>query len=593
MKEIKYRRKKSQVLPEEPLNIEEPIETEEELPIVKPEEIGKYLVDNLEGEGRLDKQYEEEIEEEENEVPIEITKEEIPDFATVQDALNWAVENNKVVRINYVTRKGIDLTRLVEPQALFFATGTGNQIVVTYDRSVRNIRAFIVSNILNYIFTGKEFKKRLRVLPATTKRKIAMENKIFGDLKKIGDELQKVGLEKSATIVTNTMNNLLKIKIAQYVGIQGYWLRNGRCWKNCYRHKRAEDPKKGAQSVWMECWKEYLASINDDTSGWEKYASEEKKIKSSTKFSKEIKLAKKNFVENIDKKFKNGLSKGEAIFAVIKEEVEKPFKSLLTESNDLLDLSKILYDNGHKELGEKLATISLKILKEAQFGGTWWQKGVNFFRSPEGQVAKRIKYLIQRINQIMRMIQGGTRRWSSKEKIIKSQVSPGQSQLLKTVTDEYQKFVSDVREEIAILNEMSIKNPKVTPLVNNVLIAMRNFLVENNKAFSREGGFSGRVIMNNLGTLLQSATGAQENISQDLGTETPSEQINRAPVENSGGQSPKIPQEMAAMTSSNLIDISKLNELSAPVLMEIRNKINQALSLIEQTRIKGRFGPKK
>ena len=40
------------------------------------------------------------------------------------------------------------------------------------------------------------------------------------------------------------------------------------------------------------------------------------------------------------------------------------------------------------------------------------KKGLNFFRTQQGKIAKRLKYMIQRINMIMRQIQGGQSRWA-------------------------------------------------------------------------------------------------------------------------------------------------------------------------------------
>jgi len=327
-----------------------------EIPAIREEDIGNYLVDDYEG----DEIYYETIEEE-PEVPIEVTDEELPEFGSTLDALNWAVENNKVVRINYVTKKGTDLTRIVEPHDVFIASGTGNLVVVTFDRSVRKIRAFIVNNILNYIFTGKEFKERLRILPKVNKRIKTMDNNIFKDLREIGDEFEKIGLVKNAKIITDIMDELLQIKTAQYVGAQGYWIRNRRCWDNCYRQKRTTEPDKAAQEVWMECWDEYKKSINNNESGWEKYASIEDKIDESN-----IKKWDGDFIKKASKRIDEGESVGPVIYSTIDEESQKNSNLLIKKANGLLDLSKILVENKQEELGDKVAKVSLAILKEGQ-----------------------------------------------------------------------------------------------------------------------------------------------------------------------------------------------------------------------------------
>jgi len=257
----------------------------EPIPVINENEIMDYLADD----------YDDRIVEEPEVPPLEMTDEEIPEFSSNQEAMNYAISNNEVVRINYICQggsrgrgrklkreiglaRGAAITRIIEPHHLFTA-GTGNLLVVTFDRSVREIRAFIVNNIVNYIFTGKKFKKRMRIIPESNEKEIIMENSVFANLKSIGDTLEKEGLQKSAEIITNSMQNLYEMKISQYVGVQGYWIRNRRCWDNCYRQKRSSEPDKAAQEVWMDCWAEYQKSINDDKSGWEKYASEEKNIK--------------------------------------------------------------------------------------------------------------------------------------------------------------------------------------------------------------------------------------------------------------------------------------------------------------------------
>ena len=327
------------------------------LPVFPEEKMMDYIVDD-EDERSLRETTEEEIEQQDvNKAPLEMTDEETPDFANATDALRWAIDEDKVVRINYQTKKGIDITRIVEPHAIFTAGETGNPIVVTYDRSARGVRAFIINNILNYIFTGKEFKKRMRVMPLNNKENEIMENNIFASLRDIGNDLDKKGLKKSGKVVTGVMEGLLEVKKAQYVGIQGYWLRNRRCWDNCYRHKRATEPDKAAQTVWMDCWEEYNASINNDKSGWEKYASGKKIVKTAERDL---------FTKKVSQKIKDGISHGEAIYSASNEDVFEQESKLLKNAAVLADLAEILVKTGHEEIGLKVSMASLDLLKEAQ-----------------------------------------------------------------------------------------------------------------------------------------------------------------------------------------------------------------------------------
>lgn len=54
----------------------------------------------------------------------------------------------KIIKIDYTTRFGIFTSdRVVEPHRTFTATTTGNQILLTFDRTVNDIRGFIIGNI--------------------------------------------------------------------------------------------------------------------------------------------------------------------------------------------------------------------------------------------------------------------------------------------------------------------------------------------------------------------------------------------------------------------------------------------------------------
>jgi uncharacterized membrane protein (UPF0127 family) len=95
--------------------------------------------------------------------PFEIPDEEYPDFATPEEALTWAEQNDEVVRIWYTTKRGRDIEREVEPHGQFMAQGTGNLIVVTYDETIGGIRAFLVDNILYNSFVGRQFTPKFTV----------------------------------------------------------------------------------------------------------------------------------------------------------------------------------------------------------------------------------------------------------------------------------------------------------------------------------------------------------------------------------------------------------------------------------------------
>jgi hypothetical protein len=182
---------------------------------------------------------------------------------------------------------------------------------------------------------------------------------ITKQLNNISTDLKGLGLEKTASIVQNSSNAVSKIKTAQYVGAQGYAIRNGRCFHNCYRHKRATKPDSPAQVVWGECWDEYNKSINNDKSGWETYAAGKKLIKNASLGNK---LSSK-----IESKVKEGASRGEAIISSLEEDQNKYNKDIMIQADTLSELAASLNEGGYTDIGIKLSEASLELMKEAQF----------------------------------------------------------------------------------------------------------------------------------------------------------------------------------------------------------------------------------
>jgi hypothetical protein len=305
--------------------------------------------------------------------------------------MQWAIDNKRVVKIFYTTKGdkkgrggkrhlnrekglkklpvgGVSIYRIIEPHYIYQA-GNGNLVLVTYDRSVKHIRAFIVDNITDYNFTKnrktkdpQQFKPRVRIVP---KKEIKIMKNNGDNLVKISYDMEEKGMFKSASIVKEVDELFKNMKTAQYVGVQGYWLRNRRCWDNCYRHKRTTQPKTPAQEVWTECWDEYRESINNDKSGWEKYASSEENSKIDKKEEKEL---NKIFSSKIGEKQKNGFSLPESIYATIEEESQNNMNEILDNSTNLMNLAEYLNNNNMKEFGKRIANSTEKILKEA---GLW------------------------------------------------------------------------------------------------------------------------------------------------------------------------------------------------------------------------------
>lgn len=121
-----------------------------------------YLVDDVEGNGPTEYIYDELPETETetgqpnfmDELPLgnellgipEDTRE-ISYFSPIQLVYD-GIDKNEVISFQYTNRHGEYAgLRTVEPHYTFIAKTTGNEVLVTYDRDINDIRAFIVSNI--------------------------------------------------------------------------------------------------------------------------------------------------------------------------------------------------------------------------------------------------------------------------------------------------------------------------------------------------------------------------------------------------------------------------------------------------------------
>lgn len=352
----------------------------------------------------------------------DIAEQDIPEFNNPFDAVSWALNNKQVLKITYKTQgkkrrntkklkreiglpAGSSISRYIEPH-LIFKAGTGNDIVVTYDRSVSAIRAFIINNIMSYIFTGKKVKNRLRINPDLNKGKIMKKKDNIKKLNTISNELKSINMNKTASIVKNSIKEMADKKFAQYVGGQGYWIRNSRCWGNCYRSKRAESPNMPAQKVWEECLGEYKESLNDDYSGWEKYASK-KEINADWIVSE-----KKAFIKDVDNYIKSGRSIGKSIFKAISDRNKKYSDSLIKNADILFSLAGTLKKNGFEKLGGEIAESASLIIKEADFaqpkkwwGGRLWDSIRGRGKGSKDDVINRLKIMLNRINTLTEMFE--------------------------------------------------------------------------------------------------------------------------------------------------------------------------------------------
>jgi len=345
--------------------------SEQDLPTISPDNLYEYLEDNYEGDPE-ETLREDRIKEYINEDTIEETPENLPvdkdleEFSNVDEAINWAQLNSKTMRINYITKKGNDLIRNIEPHGTFQAK-TGNRILVCYDQTINEIRAFIIDNIVNYLILEDDFIPKFKV---SNGREIKMTQNILVNLKDIGDELDALKMTKDASTVTKIMDNVLSIKTAQYVGVQGYWIRNTRCFDNCYRQKRTKNKESSAQEVWFECQKEYEGSINNPESGWEKYAGQDNIIyKTASDSHKNILNSEKEYFEKAIKKAmkEQNIPFEIAVYNTLDQGPKRYEESIIEDATKLVRIASVLKENGNEELSKKIANVSLEMIREAQF----------------------------------------------------------------------------------------------------------------------------------------------------------------------------------------------------------------------------------
>lgn len=185
---------------------------------------------------------------------------------------------------------------------------------------------------------------------------ICMENSmndIIASIYNLADYADNYGHKKLAQDLDAYANSMLNIKIAQYVGGQGYAVRNSRCWSNCYRQKRAQKPEMPAQKVWQECHAEYVASINHDGGKWDKYASGSKLHKTAGNERYAHEIYKMKIAQLIDVQVSNGDTYAHAI-----ESTCKSLDSLLQD--EIARTAESMVHIAHAKIDDEIVHASLR-----------------------------------------------------------------------------------------------------------------------------------------------------------------------------------------------------------------------------------------
>lgn len=161
------RLKQSQMVPQTPMvdkqdanPVGQPVKQEVDgvnLPVLDIGDLSSILEDSF------DEPEETQPQPEQPEQPEEEPEKPYPTFSNVFDAVEWAKQSGEVVRISYTTKHGRALVRDVEPHGTFHSQSTSREILVTYDETVGDIRAFIMGNISRWAFPGRQFQKKFVV----------------------------------------------------------------------------------------------------------------------------------------------------------------------------------------------------------------------------------------------------------------------------------------------------------------------------------------------------------------------------------------------------------------------------------------------
>ena len=192
-----------------------------------------------------------------------------------------------------------------------------------------------------------------------------MNNKII-KLLKIASKLESRGLVNCSKQLDTCAESLHLIKQAQYDGVQGYWIRNTRCWQNCYRQKRASNPDRPVQVIWNECHTEYIDSLyGNNESKWGKYADgvSDGSIKISS--SDQTRLIDIEFDRLVDGFLSEGNSMEEAIAGSIIKQCSS-YSDLVSEvTYSIIKVAESIQDS---DLSSSIALVDVgeALTKEAQ-----------------------------------------------------------------------------------------------------------------------------------------------------------------------------------------------------------------------------------
>ena len=176
--------------------------------------------------------------------------------------------------------------------------------------------------------------------------------------------LEVKGLSKFAEKLDSAAESLTLVKQAQYDGVQGYWIRNGRCFDNCFRQKRTDSSKKSVQEIWSECHEEWVKSLMSNDSEWDKYANNAPTGLTKTASIKTAQISDNVMKDEIESKLSSGMSISDAVPMTVAERMFSVPWKIAQVSNDVLDIAREISDKD-PAISERLYDFAEKIRQES------------------------------------------------------------------------------------------------------------------------------------------------------------------------------------------------------------------------------------
>lgn len=176
--------------------------------------------------------------------------------------------------------------------------------------------------------------------------------------------LEVRGLNKFSEKLDSVAESLTLVKQAQYDGIQGYWIRNGRCFDNCFRQKRTDSSNKSIQEIWTECHSEWVDSLMSNSSEWDKYANNNSDDMKKIASIKTAQVSDQVMINEIKSKLESGMSISDAVPMTVAERMFSIPWKMAQVSNDMLDIAREISDKD-PAISERLYDFAEKIRQES------------------------------------------------------------------------------------------------------------------------------------------------------------------------------------------------------------------------------------